>query len=153
MRKTQASHTLMTEQLWQFSLSYYAVMEVKEACLTLQNQFGGNVNTLLLLKYLDLHKLSINNDELETLIKATDNTDGLINHYRQLRQSLKPSLPDNLYQKTLKFELELEKRQQADLVDQFNTLNSKPTTTPNLVSTYCQRLNATHLSASFIEPS
>ncbi|GAK85768.1 hypothetical protein JCM19238_3358 [Vibrio ponticus] len=45
--------SLTLERLWQFSLQYYSVREVKEACLTLQNHHHGNVNLLLLLKWLD----------------------------------------------------------------------------------------------------
>ena len=45
--------SLTLERLWQFSLQYYSMRGVKDACLNLQNHFKGNVNLLLLLKWLD----------------------------------------------------------------------------------------------------
>jgi uncharacterized protein (TIGR02444 family) len=151
MDRSTASYSLTTEQLWQFSVKYYDVKGVKEACLSLQNQFKGNVNTLLLLTYLDQHQLSVNSDELEKLINVTERTDTLITDYRTLRKSLKEHIPDALYRNSLKFELKLEQRQQADLVNIFNTLTPFKSQQNNLVSTYCHRLKASHLLASFIE--
>ena len=51
--------SLTLERLWQFSLQYYSVREVKDACLSLQNNFHGNVNLLLLLKWLDEQQVSL----------------------------------------------------------------------------------------------
>lgn len=148
-------HDLATptvERLWQFSLSYYCVPGVKEACLSLQNQFGGNVNTLLLLKYLDLQQISISAEELDALIRATAQTDNLIIQYRTLRKSLKAHLPDALYRDSLAFELKLEQQQQHDLLNALQRLTPITTKTPNLVATYCQQRQASHLVAAFIEP-
>ena len=140
------------EKLWQFSLSYYGVQGVKEACLGLQNQFGGNVNTLLLLKYLDLKQLHIRSEELDQLINATNKTDTLLTHYRGLRKSLKAHLTDALFRDTLKFELLLEQQQQADLLDTLAKLQPTKASQQRLVSIYCQSLGADDLSASFVEP-
>ncbi|CAE6882144.1 hypothetical protein ACOMICROBIO_NCLOACGD_00348 [Vibrio sp. B1ASS3] len=53
MTNEHAEYTLTLEHLWQFSLQFYGVREVKEACLSLQNNYHGNVNLLLLLRWLD----------------------------------------------------------------------------------------------------
>ncbi|WP_080263733.1 TIGR02444 family protein, partial [Vibrio parahaemolyticus] len=53
MTNKHAEYTLTLEHLWQFSLQFYGVREVKEACLSLQNNYHGNVNLLLLLRWLD----------------------------------------------------------------------------------------------------
>jgi uncharacterized protein (TIGR02444 family) len=149
-------HDLSTpsvDQLWQFSLSYYGVPGVKEACLSLQNHFGGNVNTLLLLKYLDLQRISISAEQLEELIGVTAQSDTLILQYRNLRKSLKASLPDTLYRDALAFELKLEQQQQQELVQALQRVTPIATNAPNLVATYCQQRQAPHLIAAFIEPA
>ena len=44
MSNQHAEYTLTLEHLWQFSLQFYGVREVKEACLSLQNK-NGLLNT------------------------------------------------------------------------------------------------------------
>lgn len=141
--------SLTIERLWQFSLQYYSVKEVKEACLSLQNNYHGNVNLLLILKWLDEQKISIQDTDWNTLLACIHRTDMLIHTYRDMRRKYKQHLPDTLYREALEFELQLEKQQQADLVDCVNNLILGPPSTPPLTTKYCQQLTADHLATVF----
>ncbi len=149
MTNQHASFSLTIEHLWQFSLQYYAVRNVKEACLSLQNNFGGNVNLLLLLKYLDEHQVTIGERDWKQLLSSIEPTDKLISSYRELRRSLKAHLPDTLYREALRFELQLEKQQQADLVRCISQANVITAGDVPLTQRYCQSLNAMHLHEAF----
>jgi uncharacterized protein (TIGR02444 family) len=149
MDEKHVSLSLTIEHLWQFSLQYYGVKDVKEACLSLQNHFGGNVNVVLLLKWLDDQHVSINKLDFERLVNSTATTDKLLNRYRELRKALKIHLPDPLYREALQFELQLEKQQQADLINCVNQSQFFPATNCSLTQQYCQSLNASHLSDIF----
>ncbi|MCF9378299.1 TIGR02444 family protein, partial [Vibrio parahaemolyticus] len=69
MSDEHAKPRLTLERLWQFSLQYYSVREVKEACLRLQNSHHGNVNLLLLLKWLDEQQLTFAETDWPTVLE------------------------------------------------------------------------------------
>jgi uncharacterized protein (TIGR02444 family) len=125
------------------------VKGVKEACLSLQNNFGGNVNLLLLLKWLDEQKLIFNDEDWRKLQHSLLRSEELLLHYRELRKKAKTNLPATLYREALEFELLLEKQQQSDLVNCINSLELSPNHGKALTSEYCRSLNADHLSESF----
>lgn len=152
MPKDTQSMSLTLERLWQFSLQYYSVRQVKEACLTLQNQYQGNVNLLLLLKWLDEQKLAFDKEDWHLVQDCLIRSENLLVNYRELRRKSKSHLPDTLYRETLQFELLLEKQQQSDLVDCLNNLKLSANDGDSMVSTYCQYLQADHL-ISFFEDS
>ena len=148
-----ASFTLTLERLWQFSLQHYSVRGVKEACLSLQNNFHGNVNLLLLLKWLDEQKLIFNDDDWGKLLHCLQHTEELLLQYRTLRKKIKPHVPATLYRESLEFELLLEKQQQSDLVDCINSLQLSTNTSESLTLGYCRSLNAEHLFSAFSKPT
>lgn len=152
MTNQQAAQPLTMEQLWQFSLEYYSNREVKDACLTLQNHYHGNVNLLILLKWLDEHQHNINQQDWHRVEQSLERTEGLLHHYRELRRKLKSALSDTLYREALQFELQLEKQQQADLVDCINHLCLTKRGDSSLTQMYCQQLDADHLQTAFAEP-
>ncbi|MDV7105441.1 TIGR02444 family protein [Vibrio sp. TH_r3] len=152
MKKTASFLTV--ERLWQFSLQYYAMRGVKEACLSLQNNFNGNVNLLLLLKWLDEQQLIFDRNDWNQVQQALLRTETLLLHYRHLRKKTKSHLPATLYRESLEFELLLEKQQQSDLVECINILELTPNNKEPLALAYCRSLNAEHLfTATFAKHS
>lgn len=143
---------LTLEYLWQFSLQYYGVREVKEACLAIQNHYHGNVNLLLALKWLDEQHCHFSVEDWHLIQGCLGRTEQLLHHFRHLRRQLKNNINDSLYREALEFELSLEKQQQSDLVDCINARHITTNTGPLLVTKYCQQLGADHLSNVFAKP-
>lgn len=152
MIPTHAHSSLTLEGLWQFSLDYYAVNEVKEACLCLQNQFQGNVNLLLLLKWLDEQQLDISDSDWPRLLARLSHSESLVHSFRDLRRKLKSHLSETLYREALQFELRLEKQQQAELVDCVQGFKLSPARDSALTERYCLQLGAEHLIPLFSSP-
>ncbi|OLQ78799.1 TIGR02444 family protein [Photobacterium proteolyticum] len=138
------------EVFWQFSLNHYARAGVEHACLTLQNTYQGNVNLALLLHWLDTLHIELADQQIHALIASLVVSDKQLQQYRTMRQRLKPQLAPAGYQLLLDFELELEKSQQHELLEQLNLLLPLPapaagTVTSNNLARYCQQLGATSL--------
>ncbi|WP_413285691.1 TIGR02444 family protein [Vibrio sp. MA40-2] len=151
---TKPASFITVERLWQFSLQYYAMRGVKEACLSLQNNFDGNVNLLLLLKCLDEQQLTFHRNDWSQVQQALLRTETLLLHYRKLRKKTKSHVPATLYRESLEFELLLEKQQQSDLVQCINTLELTTNNKEPLTLAYCRSLNAEHLfTATFAKHS
>lgn len=144
-----ASFSLTLERLWQFSLQYYNVRGVKEACLSLQNRHHGNVNLLLLLKWLDEQELTFDEADWHTIQQCIVRSENVLQQFRALRKKAKNHLPGSLYRQSLEFELLLEKQQQSDLADCINSLNITKNQSLPLVLVYCRQLNAEHLYEFF----
>ncbi|MCK6263148.1 TIGR02444 family protein [Vibrio sp. ZSDE26] len=165
MTQEHAEISLTLERLWQFSLQYYSVREVKQACLDLQNQFHGNVNLLLLLKWLDEQQVSFLEEDWHKVEECLGRSEALLHSFRELRRKLKLQAPDTLYRESLQFELQLEKQQQSDLVDCINqlplikrspselTLPSDEYSTSSLTQRYCRQLGGEHLYHAFSAPA
>ncbi len=151
MSKEHAELSLTLEHLWQFSLRYYSVREVKEACLSLQNRFNGNVNLLLSLKWLDEQDLTIEDNDFHLLQECLHRSDMLLHDFRQLRRQLKSHVPDTIYRQSLEFELQLEKQQQSDLVECINSLKTSQRSPEQsrLTDKYCMQLTANCLADIF----
>ncbi|MFB9137206.1 TIGR02444 family protein [Vibrio olivae] len=152
MSDEQVRVSLTLERLWQFSLQYYSVREVKEACLKLQNQFNGNVNLLMLLKWLDVQHITIHDQQWLQLEACLGRSETLLHSYRELRKKLKSHLPDTLYRESLQFELQLERQQQSDLVDCINQLGLTTNHGDSLTLRYCRQLGGEHLYTAFCTP-
>ncbi|HBV76090.1 MULTISPECIES: TIGR02444 family protein [Vibrio] len=140
---------LTLERLWQFSLQHYSVRDIKEACLHLQNHHQGNVNLILLLKWLDEHELAFSEDQWIQLETAIDRTQSLLSQFRYYRRKAKPHLPDTLYRESLQFELQLERQQQSDLVTCLNQLTLTPQQGIPMTHQYCLKQDAKHLCEHF----
>lgn len=152
MSSKHVTISLTLERLWQFSLQYYSVREVKEACLHLQNHFKGNVNLLLLLKWLDEQQVSFQEQDWHKVEECLGRSEALLHSYRELRRKLKSHLPDTLYRESLQFELQLEKQQQSDLVDCINSIELEVNHAEPLTLRYCRQLGGEQLYAVFAEP-
>ncbi|MEZ9230152.1 TIGR02444 family protein [Vibrio amylolyticus] len=153
MNQIHAQLSLTLERLWQFSLQYYSVREVKQACLELQNQYHGNVNLLLLLKWLDEQQVSFLDEDWHKVEECLGRSEALLHSYRELRRKLKLHIPDTLYRESLQFELQLERQQQSDLVDCINQIPLTKSTSPSLTQRYCRQLGGEHLYQAFSAPA
>ncbi|MEF1307271.1 TIGR02444 family protein, partial [Vibrio owensii] len=89
MTNEHAEYTLTLEHLWQFSLQFYGVREVKEACLSLQNNYHGNVNLLLLLRWLDEQQVIFQEQDWHLVQGCLGRSETLLHSYRELRRHLK----------------------------------------------------------------
>lgn len=113
-------------EFWQYSIQVYQHDMVKMQSLYLQDHFFANVNLLLLCMFLDRQGLVLKRAQLERIIDdTTEIQDRLIIH-REVRKGLKAQpieyMHDTLseYQRALDEEKELEKEQQAIMVNTFN---------------------------------
>lgn len=152
MSSKHVTISLTLERLWQFSLQYYSVREVKEACLNLQNQFKGNVNLLLLLKWLDEQQVCFQEQDWHRVEECLGRSEALLLSYRELRRKLKSQVTDTLYRESLQFELQLEKQQQSDLVDCINSIQLEVNHGEPLTLRYCRQLGGEQLYHSFSQP-
>ncbi|HCG7041315.1 TPA: TIGR02444 family protein [Vibrio parahaemolyticus] len=152
MTNKHAEYTLTLEHLWQFSLQFYGVREVKEACLSLQNNYHGNVNLLLLLRWLDEQQLIFQEKDWHLVQSCLGRSETLLHSFRDLRRHLKSQVNDALYRESLQFELQLEKQQQADLVDCINSLTLIKNDGDPLTLRYCRQLGGEHLHQAFAIP-
>jgi len=152
MSSKHVAISLTLERLWQFSLQYYSVREVKEACLHLQIHFKGNVNLLLLLKWLDEQQVCFQEQDWHKVEECLGRSEALLHSYRELRRKLKLHLPDTLYRESLQFELQLEKQQQSDLVDCINSIELTVNHAEPLTLRYCRQLGGEQLYEAFAEP-
>ena len=152
MSPKHADISLTLERLWQFSLQYYSMRGVKDACLNLQNHFKGNVNLLLLLKWLDEQQVCFKDQDWLKVEECLGHSETLLHSYRDIRRRLKSHVPDALYRESLQFELQLERCQQSDLVDCINNLKLEKNLGSPLTLRYCRQLGAEHLYPAFAEP-
>ncbi|CAE6918205.1 TIGR02444 family protein [Vibrio alginolyticus] len=152
MTNKHAQYTLTLEHLWQFSLQFYGVREVKEACLSLQNNYHGNVNLLLLLRWLDEQQLIFQEKDWHLVQSCLGRSEALLHSFRELRRHLKSQVNDALYRESLQFELQLEKQQQSDLVDCINSLALVQNDGAPLTLRYCRQLGGEHLQQAFAIP-
>lgn len=106
---------------WDYSLKVYALTEVKDLCLDLQNRYGFNVNLLLLCGYLERKSLGLSSVDINKLQQDIAQIDRQTQLIRNNRVAIKKSEPKQ-YQQLLKNELELEKLQQQQLIDSLATI-------------------------------
>jgi len=122
---------LDAQQLWQYSIRVYAQEPVKNTCLNLQDEFGANVNIILLCMLLDNAQILLSVDDLGVLQKAISAADNKLKRMRDERKAIKRSSTAAIediqtqYQLALNDELEMEREQQRTLVTVFNALESK----------------------------
>lgn len=125
---------ISADELWQFSLALYP--KVKSACLSLQDNFGANVNLLLLLCLLQQRQLSLSSAQLQQLSAIVQRfSTQFTQPLRALRKQssndlLSAAQQQQLKQSLLQSELELEKLEQQLLVQHCPPLN--PAASPML---------------------
>jgi len=120
------SMMLTPEDFWQFSVSRYGKPGVADACLTLQDQFGINVNLVLLYCWCIEHNYQPSSAEREAMQDAVAQTNPAIELHRQKRRLAKNS-PN--YEAMKQAELELEAEQQRALVAALCFFESETETT------------------------
>ncbi|WP_417617111.1 TIGR02444 family protein [Oceanisphaera sp.] len=111
------------EQFWQFSEQHYARPGVAQACLQLQDEHGANVNLLLLLLMLEERGVTV---EPASFMPLLARRQGLFNQWRRLRRQLKATLHNDDYLQLLQHELELERWQQQELLQQLELSPPSP---------------------------
>lgn len=123
-----------SDSFWQFSVEFYSLEPIKQACLTLQDNFDFNVNLILLCCWLDGLCVKLSAGQLHQLKGVVKNSDKELKQHRKLRTGSKNQA--DRYAALLQQELELERVQQSVLV---STLNSMEVVH---VSNYKQKTNA-----------
>ena len=137
------------DRLWRFCLEYYNTPGVKELCLTVQNKYAGNVNLLLISKWLDNQNINFDSCHWIQIFNCLKKTEELLINFRKLRHDNKLYIPQSLYQSHLNFELKLERQQQSDLINLINQLPLYQTSTPTLLQRYCKNIKVKHLYSYF----
>ncbi|WP_435274880.1 TIGR02444 family protein [Psychrobium sp. nBUS_13] len=102
---------LDSEALWQYSLGAYD--QVKDLVLKLQDDYGLNVNLLLLSGYAQTLGCAIDEFDMHSLVTQTKQWQTAITKpYRELRRELKDTITSQQYQAMLTVELALEREEQ-----------------------------------------
>lgn len=97
--------------LWQYSLNQYP--KIKEVVLSLQDEYGLNVNLLLLAGYTQTLGCAIDEFDMQRLVgQTTQWQQQLTQPFRQLRRDLKSTITPAQYQTMLTMELALEQEEQ-----------------------------------------
>lgn len=110
----------MRQSLWNFSLAVYADKAVQDECLALQDQFGLDVNLILLCAFLGAeHGIALTSDDIASARQAVRQWhDEIVRPLRAARRSLKTAeLPDaqQLRTQVKATELEAERIEQTML--------------------------------------
>ncbi|MBH0026121.1 TIGR02444 family protein [Pseudoalteromonas sp. SWN29] len=135
---------LNSDHFWQFACTLYAKPAQQTTLLALQNQQGKNVNLCLLLLYLDSLNLSVNAEQLSTLINVIYEFDNqALQPLRAARSYLKTNqntINDyaTIREELLSAELKLEKQQQHMLIEAVNEFELIEHTEPNNIELYVE---------------
>lgn len=138
---------LSAQAFWQYSLAYYGVDDNKNALLSLQDEFGLNVNLALAVLFLSHYSIKLELAFCEHMYAQIDALDELTKTQRQKRRSLlasgiseasacgqsKSELIEQVklsesYKQALQCELDLEKQQQLGLALCFEQLSQNQST-------------------------
>ncbi|WJG09317.1 TIGR02444 family protein [Aliiglaciecola sp. LCG003] len=110
---------LQAEQFWRYSLRVYGASDVKQLCLSLQDQHGLNVNMLLLCGFLHQADISLSVKQFESLNAGMSQLNAQTKALRSERQKITDKSAV-AYKSLLAQELSLEQRQQHCLIEQLN---------------------------------
>lgn len=106
---------LNPEAFWQYSLTTYQQLEVKELCLLSQEQFDLNVNVILLCGWLNRFDKTLKVNQLELLLSEIAGSQSELKDLRRLRNDyMKDS---EAYKACLGKELQHEALQQQQLLN------------------------------------
>lgn len=97
-------------EFWQYAVALYQAAQVKDSCLTLQDDGGANVNMLLLACYLGQRHQAWDTTILDGLNLAIGHSEQLLQAHRQQRRQAKGQA--EVYDILLQQELRLEAQQQ-----------------------------------------
>ncbi len=111
--------------LWQECDRIYA--QHQATFIGLQDEYGLNINLLLLAIWLDRQAVELTVEHWQQLSKEIDDHDRqVLLPYRQLRKLSKPHLTREEYQKMLEVELMLERKTQKLILEKLDRLKVTP---------------------------
>lgn len=119
-----------SEGFWQFSVQLYRCEGVKEYCLRLQNESELNVNFLLLSAWMNLHEVSLTEEQTRRLEQACAETQLTLNQMRFLRTNFLKNSKE--YKKHLSEELRIEAEQQKIMLAELGAFRLNPSTACNV---------------------
>jgi len=93
-----------TSELWNYSTQIWTLPEVESICLDLQDNYEANVNMLLYCCWVGDKNLSLNDDDLQTLIDTVQPWQTIIKPLRDSRKMMKQhliALPANTIDQTV----------------------------------------------------
>lgn len=100
-----------SDALWQYSLAVYS--QIEDIAISLQDEYGLNVNLLLLAGYTQQLGCAIDEHDMHNLVAQTKQWQQALTHpFRELRRELKNTISHEQYQQMLSLELALEKEEQ-----------------------------------------
>lgn len=120
---TAPASKLTSSIFWQYSTRRYASNDMAPLSLLLQDNHGVNVNVLLLMCWCLENNVIVNLIQMKAIVAAIAESDKQLQAHRLQR---KAAHPDNggqkaHYEALKERELELEKQQQAVIVEAFNS--------------------------------
>lgn len=120
-----------TENFWNFSVKAYTQNGADKILLRLQNDFGLDINLILLLLWLEQNSYFINETVFNKLLSVSNSWQTTkLRPFRKKRQQARNT---PIYQALKDEELELEKQEQSALIKTLQGTNSLP---------YSQTLNS-----------
>ncbi|MCW9047989.1 MAG: TIGR02444 family protein [Gammaproteobacteria bacterium] len=93
-----------TSELWNYSTQIWTLPEVEAICLILQDNYDANVNILLYCCWIGDKNLSLNDDDLQTIIDTVQPWQTIIKPLRDSRKMMKQqliALPASLIEQTV----------------------------------------------------
>ncbi|MCE9677642.1 TIGR02444 family protein [Shewanella sp. AS1] len=119
------SKILLDNTLWQECDNFYHQQQAN--FLMLQDEYGVNVNLLLLALWLDQKQQGLSDENWQYLASELEVWEQKLLHpYRRLRKLSKYNLADTEYQQMLEVELMLERKSQALILHKLNQLTLAP---------------------------
>jgi uncharacterized protein (TIGR02444 family) len=151
---TSESHRHSPESpFWRFSLRFYGRPGVADACLSLQDRAGADVNLLLFLLFLAERRRQLSADEIARLDAAVSQwRESVVKPLRALRRGLKPGIEfipgtviETFRAQIKRLELESEQIEQHRLEeiagnDAGSPADSRMDAAQSNVAAYCARL-------------
>lgn len=116
---------LNTDTFWQYSLDVYGRDNVAATAIALQDDFGVNVNMLLLLCWCMDNGGIVTLNQWQVLQAAIAETESLLVAHREKRRAARQASPFNekAYDALKREELDLEMQQQEALTTMYNRLS------------------------------
>ena len=132
--------SVSTEDFWRYSLKRYQAKNLQDQLLILQNKFNGEVNLALFCLWLDSKNLMIDRYYFVFLEAVIFDRAEKIKSLRNTRSILKSEIFSEQYQQLLNIELNLEKKQQEDLVAKLADIKLTDNNKPGNFDFYLERL-------------
>ncbi|MDM7862064.1 TIGR02444 family protein [Alteromonas sp. ASW11-36] len=116
------SHLLTIDTAWQEALAIYALPGAADHLIKLQDNYGCNVNLILLCIVLGNRQFSLERMHIEQLISGIEQSERQLALHRELRRAAKLGAA-KAYERLKQHELILEQRQHTLLLTTLNQFN------------------------------